>query len=62
MGDLSLWDILFLRDELTTEQYLILEWAIPIALSVIALVGFALYLYWWDIKGWFRRHIRRKKR
>lgn len=62
MGDLSLWDILFLRDELTTEQYLILEWAIPIALSVIALVGFALYLYWWDIKDWFRRHIRRKKR
>lgn len=62
MGDaLSFWDILFLKDEIDLETYVIIEWVIPCVLFGLMILGIIIHTYSWEIKHFFRRLFRRKK-
>lgn len=62
MGDsLSFWDILFLKDEINLETYVIIEWVVPCVLVGTIILGMLIYAYSWDIKHFFRRLFRRKR-
>lgn len=60
MGDfLSFWDILFLKDEIDLETYVIIEWVVPCVLVGVIILGMLIYAYSWDIKHFFRGLFRR---
>ncbi len=62
MGDsLSFWDILFLKDEIDLETYVIIEWVIPCVLFGMMILGIFIHTYSWEIKHFFRRLFRRKR-
>lgn len=62
MGDsLSFWDILFLKDEIDLETYVIIEWVVPCVLVGMIILGMLIYAYSWDIKHFFGRLFRRKR-
>ena len=61
MGDsLSFWDILFLKDEIDLETYVIIEWVIPCVLFGMVILGIAIHTYSWEIKRFFRKLFRWK--
>lgn len=55
MSDLSFWDILFLKDEISTEQYMLIEFGIPLIVLGVLLIGGAIYTYGPDIVCKLRR-------
>ena len=62
MGDsLSFLDILFLKDEIDLETYVIIEWVIPCVLFGVIILGITIHTYSWEIKHFFRRLFRRKR-
>lgn len=62
MSDLSFWDILYLKDEISTEMYTFITWGIPLIILAIILVGGAIYVYGPDVKYRLKRIYRRKKK
>lgn len=63
MGDLSLWDILLLKDEIDVWQWVLFSVVIPAAIILCIVAVIFLHEYasdiWWDIKYKIRK--RKKK-
>lgn len=61
MGEeLSFWDILFLKDEIDLDTYILITWVIPVILTAIVILAVAIHEYWWEIKRFFRKLFRWK--
>lgn len=62
MGEeLSFWDILFLKDEIDLETYVLITWVIPVILIGIVILAVTIHTYWWEIKRFFRKLFRWKR-
>ena len=66
MGNLSLWDILLLKDEISVWEWVLYSIVIPIAI-VLGIIG-AIFIYeyaseiWWNIRYKIRERKKRKVR
>ena len=66
MGDLSLWDILLLKDEISVWGWVLYSVVIPIAI-VLGIIG-AIFIYeygsdvWWNIRYTIRERKKKKAR
>ena len=66
MGDLSLWDILLLKDEISVWEWVLYSVVIPIAIVLGIIGAIVIYEYaseaWWNIKYMMRERKKRKAR
>ncbi len=66
MSDLSLWDILLLKDEISVWEWVLYSVVIPIAIVIGIIAVIVLYEYasdlWWNIRYAIRDKKKRKAR
>ena len=66
MGDLSLWDILLLKDEISVWEWVLYSIVIPIAIVFGIIAVIFIYEYgsevWWNIRYKIRERRKRKVR
>ena len=64
MGDLSLWDILLLKDEISVWEWVLYSVVIPIAIVLGIIAAIVIYEYasdlWWNIRYTIRERKKRK--
>lgn len=60
MSDLSFWDILFLKDEIGLEEYVFIEWVVPLTILAVILAAAGIYEYGSDFKYWLKKKFRKK--
>lgn len=66
MGDLSLWDILLLKDEISVWEWVLYSVVIPIVVVLGIIGAIIIYEYgsevWWNIRYRIRERKKRKAR